>query len=412
MIKDIADHIEKEFNKLIWAFIKNEATKKIRYFYNNYINTIFISLIIFCIVIYIYFKALPKKKTIKQWKFKNHHLRIKALTNYFNNDHNNERLAFLGNSIIDNIVSYYLFCCIPKCKIYTLVYLKQKFLDKVTLAGFFRKLKLEKNLILDKENEMDRYINDNIHGESFKAYIAAIYLDCKCDFDKVLDYMKPFLTSFIEQWAEILEDTEDNNEIPSELEHVVKLDLQILKKGLEEPIYQWKNNGLHIHNNIFIYEVLVNGKIYGTGEGKKKNEAKKHAAIQAFDNIINNKSDSVKSDNIKSDSIKSDSVKSDSIKSDSVKSDVIKSDSIKSDVVKSDSIKSDVVKSDSIKSDVVKSDSIKSVCVKSDSVKSDSVKSDSVKPDGVKSDNVKPDDVKSDNVKSDNVKPDSVNIVG
>ncbi|CAG8647355.1 6111_t:CDS:2 [Dentiscutata erythropus] len=204
MIRKIADHIEGEVNKLLWAFVKYEATKTI---------------------------LLPKNNTVKEWKFKNKHFRMKSLTNHSNNENNNERLAFLGGSIIDNIVSYYLFCCIPRCKIYTLVYLKQKILDKITLAGFFKKLKLEKHLILDKGNEMDRHINDNIHGETFKAYIGAIYLDCNCDFDKVRDYMKPFLTPFLDKWAEILKDTEDNNEIPSELEHIVKLDLQILKKG-------------------------------------------------------------------------------------------------------------------------------------------------------------------------------------
>ncbi|CAG8763582.1 15619_t:CDS:1, partial [Racocetra fulgida] len=255
--------------------------------------------------------------------------------------------------------------------------LKQKILDKITLAGFFRKLKLEKWLILDKGNEMDRYINDNIHGETFKAYIAAIYLDCSCDFDKVMEYLKPFLIPFINQWAEVLKDTEDHNETPPELEHIMKLDLHILKKGLSEPIYKWKNSD-NSDNAMFIYEVLVNGKIYGTGEGKKKNEAKKHAAIQAYDNInldnsitklidINAKSGNVKSDNVKSDNVKSDNVKLDNVKLDNVKLDNVKSDSVKSDSVKSDSVKSDSVKSDSVKSDSVKSDSVKSDSVKQDS---------------------------------------------
>ncbi|CAG8717087.1 12829_t:CDS:2 [Cetraspora pellucida] len=343
MIRHIADHIEKEVNKLLWAFVKYEANKSARYFHDHYTSSILISLLL-CIIIYVVFKwVLPKKKTVSEWKFKNKKLRTKALTNH-SNDENNERLAFLGNSIIDKIVAYYLFCCIPKCKIYTLVYLKQKILDKITLAGFFRKLKLENNLILDKGNEMDRYINDKIHGETFKAYIAAIYLDCKCDFDKVMEYLKPFLKPFIDQWAEILEDTEDHNEIPSELEHIIKLDLQILKKGLEEPTYIWKNRGLHIHDTMFVYEILVNGKIYGTGEGKHRNEAKKHAAIQAYDNInLDNtilKPIEINSDDVKSNDVRLGNVKLDNIKLDNVKLDSVKPDSVKSDSVKQGSDKS------------------------------------------------------------------------
>ena len=92
-------------------------------------------------------------------------------------DHN-ERLEFLGDAILNLIISSYLFTHLPSMREGKLSHLRSQIIDAKSCASFIKKLSLAPFLLLSKgETRSLGEGKESILGDLFEAILAAIYLD-------------------------------------------------------------------------------------------------------------------------------------------------------------------------------------------------------------------------------------------
>ncbi len=216
------------------------------------------------------------------YTFKNKELLKKALTHtsyaYENKIESNEKLEFLGDSILEFVSSRYIYEKYPKLKegemtkVRATVVCEESLYKVAKLHNFSDFLYLGKSERLSGGNKRPAILADSV-----EAVIAAIYLDGG------LEHANKFI---IENLNKSIEDAtkhvgfKDYKTVLQEKlqEHgEVKIQYEIIKE--EGPD----------HNKRFEAQVSCNGKILATGEGKSKKDAHMHAAKKALENISKNK---------------------------------------------------------------------------------------------------------------------------
>jgi len=211
------------------------------------------------------------------YKFNNIKLLENALTHssYANEVRNgltsNERLEFLGDSVLSIIVADYLFLHFKNIPEGELTKLRASLVCEKSLCVFARRLDLGKYLMLGKgEDKGGGRERDSILADAFEAVIAAIYLDggMTAATEFVLSYVEP--------------------EIVDKNEHTFKdykTALQeIIQRNPEENVYYvLKGESGPDHNKVFEVEVHLNSNVIGCGKGKNKKQAEQMAAKQALE---------------------------------------------------------------------------------------------------------------------------------
>lgn len=213
------------------------------------------------------------------YRFKDIKLLKKALTHSsYSNEHNlkvienNERLEFLGDSVLDLIVSQYLYKKYPEYPEGELTKLRATVVCESSLAYIARKIKLGDYLFLGKGEEVtggrDR---ESILADASEAVVGAIYIDS--DFNTVRDLMlKVFERDLIKAISRGSLFVDYKTELQEELQKVSKSSIKykVLKETGPD------------HNKVFHINVIFNKKVVGTGQGKSKKEAEQMAAKEAL----------------------------------------------------------------------------------------------------------------------------------
>lgn len=179
---------------------------------------------------------------------------------------NFERLEFLGDSILNFIISERVFKKYKKLNEGDLAKLKSVYISKDTLSLFSRILKINEYLILGKGEERSKgREKDNILCDAFESFIGAIYLDSG------IRSVKKIINKLIKKiHIDIFYDSKTYlQEITQKRYNLLPKYTIIETKGAE-------------HEKIYVVGVLLNGKIIGIGEGKSKKEAEKIAAKEAI----------------------------------------------------------------------------------------------------------------------------------
>ncbi|CAG8529513.1 13387_t:CDS:1 [Cetraspora pellucida] len=243
---------------------------------------------------------------IKRWNFNKRNLETEAFTHKSfasekpENGPHNERLEWIGDSIISAVVADYLFFRFPDYKEGTLTTLRSNIVCKEALAGFARKLGLDKELLLGigALAAGDRK-NDRILEDTFEAYIGAIYLDCNKNLNEVIKFMKPIIEPFVDDLVANsgngLSSSPTKNGVvygpmnkPIEsdsLENPIgKLQNWAQSRGFEIPEYKFTEKQCE-NKQGFECEVIIKGKSYGIGWSGNKKDAKKKSAINALESI-------------------------------------------------------------------------------------------------------------------------------
>lgn len=186
--------------------------------------------------------------------------------------YNFERLEFLGDSIINFVVTDIVF---KKNKtVYEGILAKYKaiLVSKETLSMFAKKLRINEYILLGKGEEKSKgREKENILCDAFESFIGAIYLDSgirsvKKILNKLLKDIK--IEKFYDSKTYLQELTQKRFEV---LPKYSILEI----KGLE-------------HDRIYKVGVYINDELIGIGEGKSKKEAEKEAAKVAIKNLIKN----------------------------------------------------------------------------------------------------------------------------
>ncbi len=210
------------------------------------------------------------------YTFKNKSLLINALTHssYANEARNgitsNERLEFLGDSVLSIIVSNYLFHQFQNLPEGELTKIRASLVCEKSLCAFSRELELGKFLRLGKgEDKGGGRERDSILADAFEAVLAAIYLDGG------MEIARNYVMKFI---LRELQHTDD------EVFKDYKTSLQeIIQRNPEETVtYILTGESGPDHNKVFTVEVRLNSNVIGTGKGKSKKQAEQMAAKQAL----------------------------------------------------------------------------------------------------------------------------------
>lgn len=210
-----------------------------------------------------------------KYKFKSKSLLVAALTHssYVNNKHHasNERLEFLGDSVLSVIVSEYLYKNLKNIPEGQLTKLRASIVCEQSLFGFANEIGLGGEILLGKgeENTGGRQ-RKSILADAFEALIAAIFLDGG------MEAAKSFVIPFIPE----IEVLKSGKLLTGDYKTLLQ---EIIQQNPEEKItYNIDEETGAAHNKTFTSSVLLNGQIIGTGMGGSKKEAEQMAAKEAI----------------------------------------------------------------------------------------------------------------------------------
>lgn len=188
---------------------------------------------------------------------------------------NNERLEFLGDAVLNLIVSEYLFNEYKESPEGDLTKRRATIVCEPSLAFASRKLELGKYILLGKgEESTGGRKRESILADTFEAILGAIYIDGK------IGSAEKFVLNIFDKES-IWEYTEGSlfTDYKTELQEV----LQKNSNGKIE--YKVEKEIGPDHSKRFYIDVIVENKVIGKGMGKNKKEAEQMAAKQALNKI-------------------------------------------------------------------------------------------------------------------------------
>lgn len=185
----------------------------------------------------------------------------------------NERLEFLGDAILEHIVSYDLFNEFPDKAEGYLTTMRANLVNTKNLAEVAKNLDLGKYLFLSKgEEESGGRTNESLLADTVEALIGAIYIDR--GFSVVSDFVDQNVTSLLStKLHEPLKDPKS------------RLQEKVQGRKLPPPVYRVLSSEGPDHNKLFTIEVLVENKTIGKGTGKNKAEAEQSAAAAGLEKL-------------------------------------------------------------------------------------------------------------------------------
>ena len=217
--------------------------------------------------------ALLQKKI--NYSFKNEKLLFEALShssfaNENKNYKSNERLEFLGDSVLSIVVSDYIFKHFTHIPEGDLSKLRASLVCESSLFEFAKTIDLGSHIFLGKGEDMNGgRERPSIVSDAFEAVIAAIYLDGG------IEAARPYILSFIPK---------DITPKGSDAFHDYKTILQeVIQRNPEEKIiYNLKDEFGPDHDKHFTVQVMLNQNVIAEGTGRSKKAAEQEAAKEAL----------------------------------------------------------------------------------------------------------------------------------
>ena len=185
----------------------------------------------------------------------------------------NERLEFLGDSVLSIVVSSYLFERFRNKQEGDLTKIRAAVVCEKALAKYAEEISLGQYMFLGHGEVMNNgRERPSITADAFEALLAAIYLDTGEDFEAVSAFLMPFVT------REISAVTEAGVYVDykTALQQIVQ---QASGEILEYVLVEAKGPD---HNKQFSVEARLNSNIIGRGAARTKREAEQHAAKEAL----------------------------------------------------------------------------------------------------------------------------------
>lgn len=222
-------------------------------------------------------EKLSELETIIHYSFNDKNLLITALTHpsFSKNDaplQNYQRLEFLGDSVLSFILTQKLFALYPNEREGDLARYRAVLVQGSGLSNQARKIHLP-NFVRLSESELKAGGNnkDSILEDVFEALIGAIFLDSNLQTTEIfIDHLFPNIPLLIKESLPLLNRKGQLQEIVQHSSPLATIEYAVLQSSGPD------------HNKSFTVNVLINGKILGTGSGSSKKIAEEQAAIQAL----------------------------------------------------------------------------------------------------------------------------------
>ena len=214
---------------------------------------------------------------ITKHKFKDGTILRTALTHSSYSNENaygipyNERLEFLGDSVLSLVVSEYLYSCKAELAEGKMSKIRAKLVCEASLAECAERIGLHNYLLLGKGEEHTGGRNrPSIMADAMEALFAALYIDA--GYDKVREFILSLLS---EQMNAVLSG-----------KYIIdyKTELQEYVQGKTKQSIEYKliDESGPDHNKTFVMCVLLDSKETATGEGRTKKDAQQEAAKNAL----------------------------------------------------------------------------------------------------------------------------------
>ncbi len=209
-------------------------------------------------------RALTHSSHSNESGLKNHHMYC------------NERLEFLGDSVLSIITSKYLYSKFSDCPEGELTRMRAEVVCERALSGYANTIGLGKYLLLgigeEKNNGRSR---KSILADAFEALLAAIYLDAGEDgMATVEKFLLPFIVKEIESIGKSKGFSGDPKSLLQQFVQQAEGDfLEYVVVGQSGPD----------HMKSFEVEARLNSNVIGRGQGRSKREAEQNAAREALE---------------------------------------------------------------------------------------------------------------------------------
>lgn len=228
-------------------------------------------------------EVLANMQKVLHYEYKNQGLLEEALTHSsYANEHrssaikDNERLEFLGDAILDLIISEYLFKKFPQMPEGDLSKIRASIVCEGSLAKMAKKMNFGQYILLGKGEELTGgRERASILADAFEAITGSMFLDG--GFDCARHFLHETLVYEVEQTASIETLYKDYKTLLQEC----------IQKVSANPIhYEVVSEEGPDHDKHFHVEVYHEEKCLGSGIGKSKKEAEQDAAKKAL-NLYN-----------------------------------------------------------------------------------------------------------------------------
>ena len=214
------------------------------------------------------------------YTFKNKDLLKNALTHtsyaFENHINSNEKLEFLGDSILEFISSKYIYNNFPKLKEGEMTKVRADIVCEKSLYEIAKRHNFSDFLYLGRsELACHQEVRQAIMADSVEALIAAIY------FDSNLEEAEKFIVENLKDSAKIASEHVGQKDYKTVLQEIlqkhgeVKIEYNIIKEQGPD------------HDKLFTAEVKYNNIYLETGEGKTKKAAEMEAARKAIEKLKN-----------------------------------------------------------------------------------------------------------------------------
>lgn len=187
--------------------------------------------------------------------------------------HDNERLEFLGDAVLELTVSHFLYTRYPKMSEGELTKLRAAIVCEPSLVTFANDLRFGELVLLGKGEEFTggRH-RPALLADAFEAFIGALFLD------QGLSAVQGFLEKYV--FPRVSQgDFTRVTDYKSQLQEIVQHD------NLGDIYYRIVKEHGPAHHREFISEVTLNGVVLGEGKGRSKKEAEQQAAAKAIQQL-------------------------------------------------------------------------------------------------------------------------------
>ncbi len=188
---------------------------------------------------------------------------------------NNERMEFLGDAILDAVISEYLYLRLYNSEEGVLTRVRASIVCETSLAECSFRLRVGEIMLLGKgEVNTGGRKRTSILADAMEAILGSLYLDGGMEAAKhvILNIFSDTIekavlgklsSDYKTKLQELIQSTKDNQTITYKT---------VREEGPD-------------HNKIFYVQVLIDDEVYGEGKGKNKKEAERNAAKEALEKI-------------------------------------------------------------------------------------------------------------------------------
>lgn len=181
---------------------------------------------------------------------------------------NNERLEFLGDAVLDAILSDYLFEKLPDASEGFMTKIRSRIVNREILNQLAISMGIDKILV---SNVNSNHSTRNLYGDALEALIGALFVEK--GFKKTKDlFIKRVFNKYL--------DLEKIIEIDTDYKSLV---FEWIQKHRSNLTFAYKEEyDFKLKKSVFSATLLIDKEEFGTGQGASKKEAEQEAACKAW----------------------------------------------------------------------------------------------------------------------------------